>query len=182
MPHAVAVDDCSACPFGNADHQTVDMVRTPATCFSEAGRGALRPGLAHHVMIAANAAGRDDDTFAAETETAGDNSVTIAGRARHSLLKHVTGHAGNNTAGPFDWVTRWRKRHWMRPDASCARRRRMNGASTPGPVPQVRWKRGTELPWPSAWLPPRSAQPTTGNQRMPMPCSHERIGPAAKSR
>jgi hypothetical protein len=25
-----------------------------------------------------------------------------------------------------------------------------NGATTPGPVPQVMWKRGTELPGPSA--------------------------------
>ena len=31
-----------------------------------------------------------------------------------------------------------------------ARTRRMNGASTPGPVPQEMWKRGTELPCPSA--------------------------------
>ena len=33
-----------------------------------------------------------------------------------------------------------------------------NGASTPGAVPQVTWKRGTELPWPSASAPPRSAR------------------------
>ena len=31
-----------------------------------------------------------------------------------------------------------------------SRTRRSNGSTTPGPVPQVMWKRGTELPWPSA--------------------------------
>ncbi len=77
--------------------------------------------------------------------------------------------------------TRWRNRKTMRPASACACVRRSNGASTPGPVPQVTWKRGTELPWPSALPPPRSAQPTTGNQRMPMPWSHARISPAAKS-
>ena len=68
-----------------------------------------------------------------------------------------------------------------RPRATCSRTRRSNGSSTPGPVPQVKWKRGTELPWPCARPPPRSAQPTTGNQRMPIACSHGRISPAAKS-
>ena len=36
------------------------------------------------------------------------------------------------------------------PGFSASRTRRMNGAITPGPVPQVMWKRGTELPWPVA--------------------------------
>ena len=35
--------------------------------------------------------------------------------------------------------------------------------TTSGPVPQVRWKRGTELPWPAARPSPRSAQPTIGH-------------------
>jgi hypothetical protein len=29
---------------------------------------------------------------------------------------------------------------------------RSNGSTTPGPVPQVMWKRGTKLPWPFAGL------------------------------
>ena len=42
----------------------------------------------------------------------------------------------------------------------------------PGPVPHVTWNRGTELPWPSARYPPRSAHCTSGNQRTPCSCSH----------
>ena len=47
-------------------------------------------------------------------------------------------------------VTRWRKRSSTRPRATPARTRRSNGATRPGPVPQVMWKRGTELPCPVA--------------------------------
>ena len=46
--------------------------------------------------------------------------------------------------------TRWRKRSSTSPRATAARTRRSNGSTTPGPVPQVMWKRGTELPGPSA--------------------------------
>ncbi len=47
-------------------------------------------------------------------------------------------------------VTRWRKRSWTSPLATPSRTLRSKGATTPGPVPQVMWKRGTELPWPVA--------------------------------
>lgn len=47
-------------------------------------------------------------------------------------------------------VTRWRKRAWTSPFAIPSRTLRSKGATTPGPVPQVMWKRGTELPWPLA--------------------------------
>lgn len=47
-------------------------------------------------------------------------------------------------------VTRWRKRSSTSPRATPARTRRSNGATSPGPVPQVMWKRGTELPCPVA--------------------------------
>lgn len=43
------------------------------------------------------------------------------------------------------------------------------------------WKRGTELPWPVASYPPRSAQPTTGKKRIPWACSQARFSPDAKS-
>ena len=46
--------------------------------------------------------------------------------------------------------TLWRKRSSTSPREAASRTRRTNGSSTPGPVPQVRWKRGTELPWPVA--------------------------------
>jgi hypothetical protein len=62
------------------------------------------------------------------------------------------------------------------------RTRRSNGSTTPGPVPQVMWNRGTELPCPSARPSPRSAQPTTGKTRWPISRSQARFSPAAKSR
>ena len=46
--------------------------------------------------------------------------------------------------------TRRRNLSCTRPAATAARTRRSNGSTTPGPVPHVTWKRGTELPWPSA--------------------------------
>src|SRR6476469_2664482 len=78
--------------------------------------------------------------------------------------------------------TRWRKAKVTRPLATAARTRRANGSTSPGPVPQVMWKRGTELPCPSARPSPRSAQPTTGKSRWPCSCSHARFSPAAKWR
>lgn len=47
-------------------------------------------------------------------------------------------------------VTRWRKRKVTSPLATPSRTFRSKGATTPGPVPQVMWKRGTELPCPRA--------------------------------
>lgn len=47
-------------------------------------------------------------------------------------------------------VTRCRNRSSTRPRATPARTRRSKGSTSPGPVPQVMWKRGTELPCPDA--------------------------------
>ena len=46
--------------------------------------------------------------------------------------------------------TRCRNRSPTRPPAAASLTCRSNGATTAGPVPQVTWKRGTELPCPSA--------------------------------
>jgi hypothetical protein len=56
-----------------------------------------------------------------------------------------------------------------------------NGSTTPVPVPHVTWKRGTELPWPSARSVPRSAQPTVGRKRSPSAVSQSRFSSAANS-
>ena len=77
--------------------------------------------------------------------------------------------------------TRRRNAKRIRPSCSSSTARRTNGSTTPGPVPHVTWKRGTELPCPPARPSPRSAQPTMGNQRIPFSCSQERFSPAAKS-
>ena len=47
-------------------------------------------------------------------------------------------------------VTRWRGRIVTRPRASPSSTAAWNGATIPGPVPQVMWNRGTELPGPVA--------------------------------
>src|SRR3954469_5503 len=78
--------------------------------------------------------------------------------------------------------TRCRNRRSIRPRSAAARTRAMNGPTTPGPVPQVMWNRGTELPWPVAVYPPRSAQPTTGKKPMPCCLSQARFSPAANCR
>ena len=49
------------------------------------------------------------------------------------------------------------------------------------PVPHATWKRGTELPCPSARRSPRPAQPTTGVRVTPRPTSQSRFSPAAHS-
>jgi len=46
--------------------------------------------------------------------------------------------------------TRCRNRSPTRPEPAASLTRCSNGATTAGPVPQVTWKRGTELPCPSA--------------------------------
>ncbi len=54
---------------------------------------------------------------------------------------------------PADWVkwlTRWRKRSETSPALTASRTLATNGAISAGPVPQVTWKRGTELPCPVA--------------------------------
>jgi len=46
--------------------------------------------------------------------------------------------------------TRCRNFSCTRPFSAAAFTRSMNGLTTPGPVPQVMWNRGTELPCPVA--------------------------------
>ena len=77
--------------------------------------------------------------------------------------------------------TRCLKPNSMRPVSAAARTRRSNGSTTPGPVPQVMWNRGTLLPTPLAKWPPRSAHPTTGTTECPIAASHARFSPAAHS-
>lgn len=74
------------------------------------------------------------------------------GRPRSASLSTSTSPATPSTAPPVvvSAVTRCRKRSSTRPLATASRTRRANGATTPGPVPHVMWKRGTELPCPVA--------------------------------
>ncbi len=70
VPHAVAVDDVAAGGLGDAEHAPVDVVRHAAD--HALGRIAqpLRPALAHEIVVAADAAGRDDDGLRLECKIA----------------------------------------------------------------------------------------------------------------
>ena len=75
--------------------------------------------------------------------------------------------APSSTISSSTWC---RKPNSTSPRSSPASTGSANTRTTSGPVPQVRWNRGTELPWPVALPPPRSAQPTIGRTRSPSSC------------
>ena len=79
-------------------------------------------------------------------------AVRELGRPRSTPLGSSTAPRTPSTAPPVlvSPSTRCRNLIVTRPSASAWRTRRTNGSSTPGPVPQVTWKRGTELPCPVA--------------------------------
>jgi hypothetical protein len=72
------------------------------------------------------------------------------------LLERPRAHASGASTVPdtpspgVSASTRWRKRRSTSPRSRAARTCRTNGSISPGPVPQVRWKRGTEFPCPMA--------------------------------
>ena len=83
--------------------------------------------------------------------------------------------------------TRCRNRSSTRPDATASLTRRANGATTPGPVPHVRWKRGrscTDAP-PSP-RPGRAADPgraaTSASRRQRSPGTPRPTGAARRPR
>lgn len=110
-------------------------------------------------------------------------SVRELGLPREALLGSRIAPRTPVTAPPVVTMpsTRWRNLKVTLPSATPARTFFSNGSTTAGPVPQVTWKRGTELPGPSASPPPRSAQPTIGNHCTPSPASQDRFSPDAKS-
>ena len=87
--------------------------------------------------------------WARERELAGRLAVCRPRRARPRWARASCRHAGHGAVG--GGAARRRgggsaaRRARARPRS---RTRRSNGSTTPGPVPQVMWKRGTELPWP----------------------------------
>ena len=111
---------------------------------------ALRPALAHEVVVAADAAAGDDDGLGADLEVADD--LARAGRAAGDVARreHVAADAVDDAAGRRQLV-----------DAVAEAQRHQAAVDSlldppderlehTGPVPQVMWKRGTELPWPVA--------------------------------
>ena len=69
-----------------------------------------------------------------------------------------------------------------RPCASPASTAAWNGATTPGPVPQVMWKRGTELPGPVADVAAALGPADDGKKPTPFSRSHARFSSCANCR
>jgi hypothetical protein len=101
-------------------------------------------------VVAADPARRDEVAGARSAKSPAASREE--GSPRLASLGASTAPRTPSTAPPVDVSasTRWRKRKVSRPARSCSRARRTNGSSTPGPVPQVTWKRGTEFPCPVA--------------------------------
>lgn len=72
VPHPVAVDQPRAGGFRDADHPSVDVLGHAGDHVDRRFAEALRPVLPHQVMIAADAAGGDDDGRRMQGEVAGD--------------------------------------------------------------------------------------------------------------
>ena len=163
MPHAVGVDDAARRRLDDIEHQPVDVLRHAGDHVARRLAQPLRPIAPHQLVIAADAAGGDDDRLRAQRERAGKPARTCGAALGVARLQHIALHAiDRRRRSLLSPVTRWRKRNVTSPRLSASRTRRTNGSITPGPVPQVTWKRGTELPCPVARYPPRSAQPTIG--------------------
>ena len=101
VPHSVAVDECRARVFGDAEHEPVDVRRHAAEhAFRRRGK-VRRPLLSHKGVIAADASARDHHGSRCELESA--NDVAIRGHsasrdiwreplAPHSLDATVVSH------------------------------------------------------------------------------------------
>ncbi len=68
VPHPVAVDEMRAGCFRDAEHAPVDVVGHARDHFARRLAHALGPVPAHEIMIAADAARRDDDRLRPEAE------------------------------------------------------------------------------------------------------------------
>ena len=110
-----------------------------------------RPVLAHQVVIAADAARRRRSPPGPAARTRPTPRASWAGRARPSLGSRISPRTPSTTPPlRVSSLTRWRNLSAIQPTLRPPRAPgATNGSSTPGPVPQVTWKRGTELPWPA---------------------------------
>ena len=137
VPHAVAVDEARAGLLADAEHPPVDVRGNAGEHVLRRGAQPLRPVLAHEVVVAADAAARDDDRAGAELEVA-DHVAVARGAARCVIVG-----AGSRRARRRP---RRSRRSARRPgagrrsvdeaalDADRAPSA-MNGSRMPGPVP-----------------------------------------------
>ena len=111
----------------------------------------LRPVLPHQIVIAADAAGGDDHRLRAQREIADDLARAALAALDARRLEDRAADAVDRAVGDRQRIDAVAEFEGQPAAASAASRaRRSNGSTMPGPVPQVTWKRGTELPWPIA--------------------------------
>ena len=153
VPHPVRVDDPAAGALGDPQHPAVDVGGHPGDHLASAALPSRAGQFARtRSWLRADAAGGDDHRLGRggrsrrrPSREVGAPRATSAGSSI-SPRTPVDGAARAVTSSS----TRCRNRsgHLTVPDGS--RTRRTNGSSTPGPVPQMMWNRGTELPCPPA--------------------------------
>ena len=99
MPHAVAIDDGAAGGLGDRQHAAVDMIGNAGDHPRRRAAKALRPILAHQLMIGADAAGRNDDGLRLERERADDLARTFAPALNVARRENIAAHAIDDRAG-----------------------------------------------------------------------------------
>ena len=108
------------------------------------------PVAAHELVVGADAARGDDDGLRAQREVAWPPSRELAWPRRTPLGSRTRPAHAVDRAAADGAARRPGGGSAARPGPrrAASRTRRTNGSISPGPVPQVTWKRGTELPWP----------------------------------
>jgi len=94
MPHAVAIDEASACCLGDTDHATVDVSRNAAHHMFGRRTETLWPILTDEIMIAADPPGGDDHGLRPEREVAGFNAGGTFAAGFGGCFEQLAAHAG----------------------------------------------------------------------------------------
>ena len=183
VPHPVAVDQPAAGALGDRQHPAVDVGRDAG---DHLPRRASRGAAASCARTSSWSAPMPPEVTTTAWARSSNSPVTSR------LVRHTAGLAGRGQDAAADADDGAAVGHQLvdavaEPHGHLAGLHARHGPgartapATPGPVPQVTWKRGTELPCPRARPSPRSAQPTTGKNRTPRSRSQARFSPAAKS-
>ena len=100
VPHAVGVDDGRAGILRDGDHAAVDMVRHAGDHFLRRGPEPVgRPVAANQIVVAADAAGGDDDRTGMELEIASDAAARLLAALHRRRFQDLAGDAGDGAVG-----------------------------------------------------------------------------------
>ena len=104
VPHPVTVDEPRARSLRDREHAAVDVLRNAREHLSGWGAETSRPGASHEVVIATDAARRDDDCIRADRELADDVARARLPTLGRAGLEDVTAHAVDHTASERELV------------------------------------------------------------------------------